>query len=229
MTADRPLTVIQALAEVMGDVQAIGKRDRNEQQRYMFRGVDAVMNAVGPSLRAHGIVIVPEEVVTRYADTTTTTGKATREVTVLVTYRAYGPGGDSITIQAPGESLDSGDKGTPKAMSVAYRTALLQALTIPTDEPDPDAQSYERTAPGRDDVAHVPHADPPRPMTGPTRGRMFALLTERGITDEDVQRAGMSQILGREVASRSTLTEAEARTVIHTLEASAPQPPMEES
>ena len=43
--------------------------------------------------------------------------------------------------------MDVGDKGTPKAMSVAYRIVLLQMLCIPTDEPDPDSQSYERAAP----------------------------------------------------------------------------------
>ena len=40
--------------------------------------------------------------------------------------------------------MDSGDKATPKAMSVAFRIALLQALALPTDEPDPDSYAYER-------------------------------------------------------------------------------------
>ena len=56
-------------------------------------------------------------------------------------------------------------------------------------------------------------------MTVKTRGRLFALFGERSITDETVQRAGMSQILGREVTTRSDLTEAEARQVIASLEA----------
>jgi hypothetical protein len=43
-----------------------------------------------------------------------------------------------------GEAFDMGDKATAKAMSVAYRTCLLQALTIPTDDPDPDESSYEQ-------------------------------------------------------------------------------------
>jgi len=145
MMADQP-TVIQALSAVMADVQAVRKDSRNQQQNFNFRGIDAVMNAVGPALRKHGVVIVPETVDARHRDTTTTGGKPAREATVVVTYRAYGPGGDSIPIQAPGESLDAGDKATPKAMSVAYRTALLQALTIPTDEPEPDAQTYQREA-----------------------------------------------------------------------------------
>jgi hypothetical protein len=32
-------------------------------------------------------------------------------------------------------------------MSVALRTALLQALSLPTDEKDPDEDTYERAAP----------------------------------------------------------------------------------
>ena len=120
---DKP-TVIAALSQVMADVQAISKDGRNEQQRYLFRGIDAVMNAVGPALRRHGVVIVPEHVETHYRDAQTTSGKATREVTVVVTYRAYGPAGDSVTMQAPGESLDSGDKGTAKAMSDMLKKAF---------------------------------------------------------------------------------------------------------
>ena len=205
-------TVVQALSAVMADVQGIRKADRNEQQRFLFRGIDAVMNAVGPALRRHGVVIVPESVEAHYRDTQTTTGKAAREVTVIVTYRAYGPAGDSIPLQAPGEAMDSGDKGTAKAMSIAYRTLLLQALTIPTDEPEPDAQTYERAHPTTDSAAH------PAPLTDVTRGRLFALLSERGITDPDAQRAGMARVLGRPIASRADLTESDARTVIASLE-----------
>jgi hypothetical protein len=42
--------------------------------------------------------------------------------------------------------MDSGDKGTPKAMSVALRVALIQVLMLPTKDlhPDPDSQSPER-------------------------------------------------------------------------------------
>jgi hypothetical protein len=42
--------------------------------------------------------------------------------------------------------MDAGDKATAKAMSVAFRTALLQSLSLPTDDVDPDAHSYERSS-----------------------------------------------------------------------------------
>ena len=152
-TTEKP-TVHEAWSHVMGDVQGIAKKDRNEQQRFLFRGIDAVMNAVGPALRTHGVTVVPVNVAREMRDTQTTQGKSTRECTVLVTYRVTGPAGDSFEGMAPGESLDSGDKATAKAMSVAYRTFLLQALTIPTDEPDPDSQTYEHTQ--RPTVAAAP-------------------------------------------------------------------------
>ena len=131
-------TVHQALADVMRAVGHVSKTDRNEHQRFMFRGIDAVMNAVGPALRKHGVVVVPDVQSVTYDLVQTTTGKASTACRVIVRYRFYGPEGDCIEASVAGEAWDHGDKATPKAMSVAYRTALLQALTLPTDEKDPE-------------------------------------------------------------------------------------------
>lgn len=144
MTDELP-TVQQAWANVMGDVQAIGKNSRNEDQKYMFRGVDAVMNAVGPVLRTHGVHVLPSKLLSvTYRDVRTSRDKPAREVTVQVQYRIVGPRGDEMYAEVPGESMDFGDKGTAKAMSVAYRILFLQGLTIPTHEAEPDAGTYER-------------------------------------------------------------------------------------
>jgi hypothetical protein len=137
-------TVVQALSLVMEAVQAVGKTGVNTQQHYNFRGVDAVVNAVGPALRKHGVVVVPIAATVEEERYTTKSGAAMKGVTATVTFRFYGPAGDFIDAQVCGESSDSGDKAVPKAHSVAYRTMLLQALCIPTDEPDPDESSVER-------------------------------------------------------------------------------------
>ena len=137
-------TVHQALNKVMGDVQAVKKDSKNQAQRFNFRGIDAVMNAVGPALRKHGVTILPEDVDVHRSNGTTANGKPAAEVVLKVTYRVYGPGGDSVHGRVAAEAMDFGDKAIAKAMSVAYRTFLLQALTIPTDEPDPDGGTYER-------------------------------------------------------------------------------------
>ena len=144
--ADTP-TVHQALNKVMGDVQAVKKDSKNQAQRFNFRGIDAVMNAVGPALRKHCVTILPEDVDVHRSNGTTANGKQTAEVVLKVTYRVYGPGGDSIHGKVAAEAMDFGDKAIAKAMSVAYRTFLLQALTIPTDDPDPDGDSFERGVP----------------------------------------------------------------------------------
>jgi hypothetical protein len=146
--ADTP-TVHQALNKVMGEVQAVKKDSKNQAQRFNFRGIDAVMNAVGPALRKHGVTILPEDVDVHRSNGTTANGKQTAEVVLKVTYRVYGPGGDSIHGKVAAEAMDFGDKAIAKAMSVAYRTFLLQALTIPTDDPDPDGESFERGVPKR--------------------------------------------------------------------------------
>lgn len=150
--ADKP-TIVEALSAAMAEVQAVGKGDRNNEQGYSFRGIDAVVNAVGPVFRKHGIVPVPVKVEATYRDVLTSREKRSRECTATVTYRFYGPAGDFIEAQVPGESMDFGDKGAPKAMSVAYRILLLQTLCIPTHEPEPDSQSYERAAEGDNAVA----------------------------------------------------------------------------
>lgn len=145
--ADNKPTVHEALSKVMGEVQAVKKGSKNQAQKFNFRGIDAVMNAVGPALRKHGVIIIPEDVDVHRSNGTTANGKPTAEVVVKVTYRVYGPAGDSIEGTVAAEAMDFGDKAVAKAMSVAYRTFLLQALTVPTDEPDPDSAAYERGAP----------------------------------------------------------------------------------
>jgi hypothetical protein len=139
----------------MGDIRAVGKDSKNTTPgaNYMFRGIDAVMNAAGPAFRAHGVVVVPHKVQT-IEYTTVTVGKnqtVMASVRVVVKYRIYGPAGDWFKGEAPGEAFDSGDKATSKAMSVAYRTLLIQALTLPTGDQDPDSETHERS--GHDHTA----------------------------------------------------------------------------
>lgn len=134
------------LVDVKRDVGAVAKGDRNSQQGFNFRGIDAVINAVAPALIEHGITVLPN--VRTYDFGNVEVGQRRTPMghaRVVVEYTFVGPEGDTLMCSAPGEAMDSGDKATAKAMSVAYRTALLQALSLPTHETDPDATSYERT------------------------------------------------------------------------------------
>lgn len=136
--------ICKALSAVMQDVDHVAKRDRNDHQRFMFRGIDAVVNAVGPALRKHNVIVTPEVVKVDYSDVQTSNGKPANACRVVVAYTFTAADGSEIRTVVAGEAWDHGDKATPKAMSVAFRTALLQALALPTDEPDPDASTFER-------------------------------------------------------------------------------------
>lgn len=138
----------------MADVQAVGKTGHNSSQNYSFRGIDATINAVGPAFRSHGVICLPEVESFEVDQFTTKAGGRAFHVIVRVRFHFTGPEGDSVTCVTMGESADTGDKAFAKAHSVAYRIALLQALCIPTDEPDPDATTYERT-----EVEVIPSAE----------------------------------------------------------------------
>lgn len=144
-------TIQQSLIEVMKEVGAVGKNDRNTAQGFAFRGIDAVINAVSPAFQKHGVIAVPTVVDRETSMIESAKGKAMTHVQLKVAYTFYGSEGDFISATVYSEAMDYGDKATAKAMSVALRTALLQTLALPTDEPDPDSQSYER---GADSIAN---------------------------------------------------------------------------
>jgi hypothetical protein len=133
----------QVIVTVMAEVNSVAKKDKNQSQGFNFRGIDAVMNAVGPALRKAGGFIVPEVLGVENTAVPSASGKSLNVVRVSVKYSVFGTEGEPIVGIIAAEAFDSGDKATAKAMSVAYRTFLLQLLCLPTDEPDPDHDSYE--------------------------------------------------------------------------------------
>lgn len=184
--ATSSLTAVQAFAAVMADISAVGKDGKFEAgtTRYNFRGIDGVMNAVGPALRRHGVVIVPTVLDAIYREVETGAKRTLqRECTVKVRYRVYGPAGDFFDGEVYGEALDSSDKGTAKATSVAYRIFLLQALTIPTDEPDPDEFRPERSA--------VPEPEPVDPRVSTANAdALIAKCDSMGLSVGEVVKLG---------------------------------------
>jgi hypothetical protein len=223
-------SIVAALSRVMEEVGAVRKGDRNTHQNFNFRGIDAVVNAVSPALRKHGIVVTPQ--VLDYQYETVQVGnppKNMASVRVMVRYTFHASDGSSIETTVPAESFDSGDKATAKAMSVAFRTALLQTLCLPTDETDPDAQSYERAnhptnhtpAPRRPSapVKEPGEAAPVIPIgdgqiTQPQIGTIKKLVRECNLESaKDVA----SNVTGRTITSATDLTKAEASAVIKQL------------
>lgn len=141
--ADMDVSVFTAWSRVMAEVQAIGKtREKGSQLNYAFRGIDAVLNAVGPALRKHGVTVVQTGVDTVREVIQTSKGNSMRLCIATVTYAVFGPRGDALPVplMSVGEAFDSGDKATPKAMSVALRTFYINSLAIPTEDPKMDPE-----------------------------------------------------------------------------------------
>lgn len=147
-----------AIVEAMKRIGHIGKNgqvDIKGGARYQYRGIDDVQNALSTVQRELGIVIIPRALTQDSkiveAEKRSRDGgrvrSTTHHVIVHVEYTVIGPAGDTLTGSAFGEGMDNGDKATAKAMSVAFRTFLLQLFQIPTREPDPDSEVYERVTP----------------------------------------------------------------------------------
>ncbi len=109
--------------------------------------------------------------------------------------------------------------GSPQewGSSITYmRRYLLGSMTgLVTDDDDDGAVA--QAAVKRPKPSAQSEATEAQLMTDRTRGQLFALLTEHGITDEDDQRERMSRFFARPVASRASITEAEARRLIDKL------------
>lgn len=147
----------QAVLDVMATVGAVGKG--SQQQGFAFRGIDAVLNAVSPALQLHGITVHPAKVEKTRGVQQFSGGKNGAQIDVTVDYVFTGPDGSSFTTQVAAEANDVGDKATAKAMSVAYRTCLIQTFAIPTEESGPDWMQLFNTAKarGRDSLIALRH------------------------------------------------------------------------
>jgi hypothetical protein len=220
--------IYKALSLVMEDVGAVRKAERNSAQNFNFRGIDAVVNAVSPALRKHGVIVFPR--LHSVEHSTVVIGQkqtAMGHVRVQVEYVFVASDGSNLNALVAAEAMDSGDKATAKAMSVAFRTALLQTLCLPTDETDPDHDVYERsskvveekvvTKPSPQKVIAKPSVDPTGITSGGGLTKAQQLLVDKQVkknfSGEDTTIV-VGDIIKRSIASLSEVTVAEAQVLL---------------
>ncbi len=144
--------VIVALSRVIRDMPGIKKDSQSAaaQGGYAYRGIEAITREAAPLFAKHGIVFVPK-VVQWDRDQITVANKPWTDDRLLTTYRVYGPGGAEDFIEVgpiPSVGRDNSDKGTNKALTQAFKYALIQTLCIGDSKDDADGQTFERdTAP----------------------------------------------------------------------------------
>lgn len=131
--------IYKKMSEVMKDIGAVTKDQKNMAQGFKFRGIDQFVNALYPALTRHGVFMAPRA--TQFAqelkEVTRSNGKAgvDKHVSILMEYDFYAEDGSRVTVgPIPAEGLDSGDKATNKALSAALKYALIQTFSVPTED-----------------------------------------------------------------------------------------------
>ena len=172
------------IGQAMRKIGAIGKDSKNAQQGYKFRGIDAVYNALNPVMSELGLFISPEIIDHRREERIsekTYNGQTTQTLLkysiLTIRYTLYAPDGSNVSCTVVGEGMDSGDKASNKAMSVALKYACFQLFMIPTEEMvDPDAETHEVTSKAQTPAAPKA-AQQERIGTKPTKAEVTTAAT----------------------------------------------------
>lgn len=126
--------IYKAIAAVLSDVGAVGKDGQNAFDKYRYRSIDAVMNAMHPAMAKYGVFVMPEVLEQSREERESRNGGVLIYSIIKVRYTFYAEDGSSLTATVIGEGMDKGDKSVNKAMSAAFKYALFQVFCIPTDE-----------------------------------------------------------------------------------------------
>lgn len=150
--------IYAAICGVMEDIKAVGKDALNKTQGFKYRSIDAVMNALNPAMIKHKIFCAPEVIEQIREERTTGKGSTLIYSVCKIRYRFFTVDGSYVDAVVVGEGMDSGDKATNKAMSVAFKYACFQTFCIPTENliDDPDADIPE---PNRKNGGNNPSKD----------------------------------------------------------------------
>ena len=132
------------MIEVMRGVGAIAKGEKNTHQGFNFRGIDTIYNELHGLLSSVGIFTMPEVISDRHEERQSRNGGILIYRILTIKYRFYAEDGTFVESVVIGEGMDSGDKASNKAMSIAHKYCLLQCFCIPTKEiKDPDYETHE--------------------------------------------------------------------------------------
>ena len=154
------MNIYESITAIMQEGYAIGKEKRNQQQNFLYRGIDDVMNTFQPLLSKYKVFVVPEVLSAQREERQTTKGGNLIYSILTIKYTFYAEDGSSVSAVVIGEGMDSGDKASNKAMAVGMKYAMFQTFCIPTEEmrnDDPDKTTPEPTTPTK----KAPVAPPP--------------------------------------------------------------------
>jgi len=172
-TEAKPKSLVLKLAEVMGEVERVAKRGRNEFHKYDYATEADIVQAVRGGLSARGIMLTPNIESVEFAAVKTSGGKDERLCTVSVMFVFEdGHTGETHQFKMIGQGQDGGDKGFYKALTGATKYAVLKQFLISTGD-DPEHEKAPSTLPAPSGTAALrqsvaPPAASPQPPRGPS-------------------------------------------------------------
>ena len=176
-------TIYSKLGEVMKEVTAIDKTRKNEQQGFMFRGIEDFMNELHNSFAKHGIVILPHEL--DHIQENYEVKNRQGEVKLQFRTRVHmefkfisTEDGSFVEADGWGEAADNADKGYNKTKSIALKYVLMQMFLVPTkDIADPDKETPEEV------TAKVSKSKKAAPAPAPAEGNDDLYLVKQLIKE----------------------------------------------
>lgn len=131
LTIFQLISIISAEAGALAPVQGKGVP-------FPFRGIDGTVNHLSGLLNKYGVITAPNLLEHKVTAREISPAKVITQSEVLVRYTFYAPDGTSFDVTTAGLAQDYSDRSAAQAQSVAYRIALLQTFTLPTQQPEPE-------------------------------------------------------------------------------------------
>ena len=146
-TTQKLLGVYKAISSVQMALAKLGieKAQTNKFDKYKFRGIDDIYNALSPLLARNKLCILPRIVNRTCEERKSQKGGPLFYVTIDAEFDFVAASdGSTHTVKMIGEAMDRSDKATNKAMSAAYKYACFQTFCIPTEgDNDADFTTHE--------------------------------------------------------------------------------------
>jgi hypothetical protein len=138
-------TVYAAINQVSAELAKAGipKGHFNELEQYKYRSIDDLLDRLAPLLAKHRLCVLPRAVERSVVERQDEQQHFLFHVSLKVAFVLTSvDDGSSHPVEAFGEALDGSDKATAKAMSAAYKSAMVQTFCIPlAGSEDPDRTS----------------------------------------------------------------------------------------
>lgn len=131
MSAPCVYTAINAITSELAS-KGIAKTHTNQADDYKYRSIDDVLNRLAPLLARHRLCVLPRVLERSVVERADEQNRLLLHVAVRVSFTMTSvEDGTSHVVDSYGEALDGGDKATAKAMSAAYKSAMVQTFCIP--------------------------------------------------------------------------------------------------